>query len=65
MIQIFIILSAEAPPGVFLTFRDHIASFRRRGLALGVILRRGLRFLRVSNSGLLSRLRLLRKGQHP
>lgn len=39
MIQIFIILLAE---GVFLTFRDHIASFRCRGLALGIILCRGL-----------------------
>lgn len=65
MIQIFILLSAEAPPGVFLTFRDHIASFRRRGLALGVILRRGLCFLRVSNRGLMSWLLLLRRGQHP
>lgn len=65
MIQIFIILSAEAPPDVFLTFRDHISSFRRRGLALGVILCRGLCFLRVSNRGRLSRIRLLRKGQHP
>lgn len=61
MIQIFIILSAE---GVFLTFRDHIASFRCRGLALGIILCRGLCFLRVSNRGRLSRIRLLRKGQH-
>lgn len=65
MIQIFIIESAEAPPGVFLTFRGHIASVRRRGLALGVILLRGLRFLWVSNRGLLSQLHLLRKGHHP